>query len=471
MLCPILAILGAPKNISWAEMAFPLVCMLFLAALLWYFTVRVCLDLAGRNWRDKTASEAARREVAENANQVKAEFLANMSHEIRTPLNAIINSTELILKTPLTPELRQYLGTVRTSADWLIYIVNDVLEFSRIEAGTLKLDEALFSLQECITSAVNIIQPEADARNLVLKTKIDPAIPDQLRGDFRRLLQVVFNLLENAVKSTTSGGIMVTVDAVAERVNGITLRFSVLDTGAGMPEDKVKDLFEPLTQKTSAYGLAICRKIVDLMGGSIEVQSRLGAGTAISFTADFQALIEPKPSQLRPLPAAQTAAIACSAARPITIMVADENAISRRLAKTLIEAAGHTVHEAGDGADVLPLFKSEVFDLVLMDLDLAHSDSLKVTRAIRAAESDGSRTPVYALTSFAAPVDRDRCRAAGMDGFIAKPIEIDAVLNIIAAIASRPAHGPSASETPPRQYRKEREREREGSGLSLHPAS
>lgn len=280
------------KSCTPAQLLTPLACIFFLIGLFWYLTVRICLDYSARAWRSRLEIERDLRHAAETGNSVKAEFLANMSHEIRTPLNAIIRFTDLTLKTPLSPELRQNLGTVRTSAEWLIHIVNDVLEFSRIEAGTLRLDSAVFSLGECIRSALTVIQPEAEIRNLDLKCRIDPDIPEQLKGDSTRLLQVIFNLVENSVKFTTAGSVVVTADLVKTVGKTTTVRISVADTGIGIPEEKVRDVFEPLTHAreregpkkndrkwaSMAFGLAICQKLVAMMGGKMDVQSHIGAG-------------------------------------------------------------------------------------------------------------------------------------------------------------------------------------------------
>jgi signal transduction histidine kinase/ActR/RegA family two-component response regulator len=422
---------------------------LFLVTLIWYLTIRICLDYKARTWRSRLAAEAARRQAAEAANQVKSEFLANMSHEIRTPLNAIAGFTELALKTPLNPELRQYLGTVRTSATWLLHIVNDVLEFSRIEAGTLQLDDAPFSLADSVRSAIDIVRPEAEARHLAIKYRIDDQIPTQLRGDSTRFLQILFNLIENAVKFTTSGSVIVTAQLVSAAARAATVRVTVADTGIGIPQDKLKSIFEPLTEaagshdndsldkkwKTSAFGLAICHKLVRMMGGEMEVQSHLGAGTTISFTACLQIAATPA--------AASAPGLADQAAgRVLSILVAEDNAVNRHLAKTLLESAGHTVVAAADGQQVVALFAERPFDLVLMDIEMPHVDGCEASRSIRATERAGSRTPIYALTALVSSADRDRCRAAGMDGFLSKPIEIDAVLNIVAALASRPAAEP-----------------------------
>jgi CheY-like chemotaxis protein len=364
-----------------------------------------------------------------------------MSHQIRIPLNAIIGFTELALDTPLNPELRDYLGTVRTSADWLNHVANDVLEFARIEAGSLKLEQADFSLAECIRSTINIVRAEADARHLTLKYRIDEKIPAQLRGDAGRLRQILFNLVENAVKCTTSGSVILTTQAIAASLSSVTVQFKVADTGIGMSEAMQKDIFEPLSQgaavdrkwKSSAFGLGISQRLVGMMGGTIEAQSLLGAGTTVEFTACFETARAPQIVPHAPQTGHQ------NGARGLSVLVAEDAGI---LAKALLAANQHTVIEANDGRQMLPLFAERPVDLVLMDIDLPHVDGMETTRKIRAAERPGSHALIYALTANTSATDRDNLRAAGMDGFLSKPVDIDSFLNIVAAVASyspRPA--------------------------------
>ncbi len=419
--------------LSVALVAFLLVCYL----------LRSCFALRAREWRAKLAAEVSARETAEAANQIKADFLAYMSHQIRIPLNAIIGFTELALDTPLNPELRDYLGTVRTSADWLNHVANDVLEFARIEAGSLKLEQADFSLADCIRSTVNIVRAEADARHLALKYKIDEKIPALLRGDAGRLRQILFNLVENAVKCTTSGSVILTTEAMAASLSSVTVRFKVADTGLGMSEEMQKDIFEPLSQapvadrnadrkwKSSAFGLGISQRLVGMMGGAIEAQSMLGAGTTVEFTVAFE--IARAPQIVPHIP--QTGH--SNRARGLSVLVAED---ARILAKALLAANHHTVIEASDGQQMLPLFAERPVDLVLMDIDLPHVDGIETTRKMRAAERPGSHALIYALTANTSAAERDTLRAAGLDGFLSKPIDIDSFLNIVAAVASfRPA--------------------------------
>lgn len=268
----------------------------FLALLLICLLVRSRFAARAHKWTAQLASEVARREAAETANQTKADFLGYMSHQIRIPLNAIIGFTELALETSLNTELRDYLGTVRTSADWLYHVANDVLEFARIEAGTLKLEQADLSLADCVRSTVNIVRAEADARHLALKYRVDEKIPALLRGDAGRLRQILFNLVENAVKYTTSGSVIVTAQTLSISPASVTVHFKVADTGIGMSEGKQKALFDPLAQgssvdtkwKSSAFGLGISQRLVGMMGGTLEAQSMLGAGTTVHFDVAFE---------------------------------------------------------------------------------------------------------------------------------------------------------------------------------------
>ena len=408
---------------------------------IWYAMTQLCLDLARRRTRRKLMEETSRREAAEGANRAKAVFLTSMSHEIRTPLNAIVGFTDLALKTPLNPELREYLGTVRASADWLSHVVNEILDFARIEAGAVQLSCETFSLREILQSAINIAAPTAAQRNLTLRLHIDAALPSRIQGDSTRLLQVVFNLIENAVKFTTSGSVL--VNAVQQRTDSdtITVRIAVADTGIGISSDRIEHLFEPLSRpaasldrksRTCGFGLPICQRIVNMMGGVIEVKSRPGIGSTFAFSLGFQTVprvLNTESQTLQPF-----------AHRRLHVLVADDNASSRLLATVLLQGAGHHVTEAVNGLEALKLFNAAFFDLVLMDVEMPELNGIEATKAIRATEAAGRPTPIYALTAHAAASDEQRCLQAGMTGFLAKPLSVEALLKLASDIgAAAPA--------------------------------
>ncbi len=414
---------------------FSVVLALVLVTPFWVIALRIRVRRATRQLEGKLEQQARQTQAVATANKAKGEFLVNLSHEIRTPMNAIMGFTDLVLKTDLKPELREYLGTVRTSAEWLMHIVNDVLEFSRSEGGGLQLESSEFCLAECIRSAIKIVQPEATARGLVVRNRIDPQIPALICGDPTRLRQVLFNLLDNAVKFTTSGSVIVSAALEAKSADSVLVRVCVADTGVGISPKKQQSIFEPFNHAEASagsagagLGLAISRKLVNLMGGTIEVQSQLGAGSTFQFTAWFRKTpasseTEDRSNTLR------------HSNRQLNILIAEDNAVNRRLITKLLESAGHHVTEALNGKEAVHLLEKTPFDLILMDIEMPQMDGLEATRSIRSREPETRHIPIYALTAHAMSGDRKRCLEAGMDGYISKPIEVDAVLKLVSEIA------------------------------------
>jgi signal transduction histidine kinase len=250
-----------------------------------------------RTVKNELAEQATMKEAAETANRAKTEFLTHMSQEIRTPMNSIMGFTDLALRTDLKPELREYLDTVRTSAAWLMHIIGEILDFSRIETGKLELDSTEFSFADCVRSAIKFVQPQTESKNLRVAFKIDPQIPVRVCGDPIRLRQVLVNLLDNAVKFTSSGSIMLSAARASDSADTTTVRVSVADTGIGLSADKQTLIFEPFRRADGSLsskfdgaglGLATSSRLVTLMGGTIDVQSQIGAGATFRFTAQFR---------------------------------------------------------------------------------------------------------------------------------------------------------------------------------------
>jgi signal transduction histidine kinase/CheY-like chemotaxis protein len=421
-----------------------------LAAVFWILALHRKVRQQTRVIVRKLENETHLKLAAEEASRAKSTFVANISHELRTPMNGILGMTELLSSTPLTRQQGEYLDMVRSSADSLLAILNEVLDFSKVETGKVELVCEAFDLRGALGDTLQILRLQAYRKGLEMTCDIAEEVPGAVVGDALRLRQILVNLAGNAVKFTESGEIVLSLTVEGRpSQDEVLLHFAVRDTGIGISPEKQRSIFEPFVQADSStsrrfggtgLGLTISRRLVEMMGGHMGVESEPGCGATFYFTAVFPVASEASPAgphaevlQGAAAPISRTAADSSPERRPAErrarVLVVEDNKINQQVAARMLESAGHEVTIAANGRIALDILQNSRFDVILMDEHMPEMNGIEATRAIRQQEKlSGEHVPVIAVTAAAMRGDRDSCLAAGMDDYLTKPLSRDDLL-------------------------------------------
>ena len=402
--------------------------------------VLVFRDFSKQMLAEEAINEA--RAAADRANEAKGRFLANISHELRTPMNAILGMIDLAVPKQVDPAAKDFLQTAKESADLLLTLLDDLLDSSKIEAGKLELDSAPFRLRRMLDQMTRVLGVRASEKGLTFSCRTPAETPDALVGDQVRLRQVLFNLAGNAIKFTERGEVEVSVRAVSQNSEEVRLEFAVRDTGIGISPSDRERLFQPFSQADAStsrrfggtgLGLSISQSLVAMMGGRLRIESEVGKGSTFSFTVGLPLATEV------PAPPEPSAEIAAAAPSTLRILLVEDNPANQKLAAYVLRDRGHSVEIVGDGQQALRMTQDAAYDVILMDVQMPGMDGLEATKAIRARESSGQRVPIIAMTAHTMKGDRERCLAAGMDGYLSKPVDGHEMIALVESLAARGA--------------------------------